>query len=196
MEITIGEGGVDWPAWVQAVGSIMAILVSTLLAIWVPVWVRRVEDRSKADVAQRQLIQAIDLLAEHIYGLRTYVQDPRGDLQGPVIRSVIETGFGQCRRMIEGVPTTMLGYAAYSVANAALQRIGLLQLILLAEKGTRLMLSENLRLDATLAELNAWRAGLRKMEPVWRGGSWQLLGSDHLEHEFRRRGSAAFAVGE
>ena len=46
----VGEG-IDWPAWVQAVGSIVAILFSTGLAILVPAWQRDVATRDARGAA-------------------------------------------------------------------------------------------------------------------------------------------------
>lgn len=40
----VGEG-IDWPAWVQAIGSVLAIIASALIAIWV----QRMNERAHYD---------------------------------------------------------------------------------------------------------------------------------------------------
>ncbi len=58
---TIGAGG-DLPAWVQAIGSIMAIIAAAGAAIGVPIWERHLDrqraNRSRLKVATREFANA------------------------------------------------------------------------------------------------------------------------------------------
>jgi hypothetical protein len=51
------EHGVDWPAWVQAVGSVVAIIVSVWLAVWL-------QNRDRAQRRADELDQQVAALTE------------------------------------------------------------------------------------------------------------------------------------
>lgn len=58
--ILVERSGVDWPAWVQAIGSVVAIGVSIWLGIWLP---GRDRKRHQADELRNQVI-AVSAIAK------------------------------------------------------------------------------------------------------------------------------------
>ena len=58
--VQIVGGGIDWPAWVQAVGSVVAIVVSVFLGVWL-----QDRERRKKDVAElRNQVVALTAIGE------------------------------------------------------------------------------------------------------------------------------------
>lgn len=61
MDIVISDGGVDWPAWVQAVGSIIAILIAAGVALFQH-WSAHDVAKASARTRMARLAQLCDLV--------------------------------------------------------------------------------------------------------------------------------------
>lgn len=54
------DGGLDWPAWIQALGSVVGIG----LAIWIPIHTRNLQQRDEAERALRAIERALQQMVD------------------------------------------------------------------------------------------------------------------------------------
>lgn len=118
LEITIGDGGIDWPAWVQAVGSIVAILVSVAIAVWVPIHARSAEGKDAADRALLSLVAASRLEIAAWRGLDIILSRKKFR---PYTAAFVRAQITQVRSLLAAAPIHCLG----SAANAAVNHLSL-----------------------------------------------------------------------
>ncbi|WP_430422081.1 hypothetical protein [Phenylobacterium sp.] len=77
MEIVISDGGIDWPAWVQAVGSVVAILFAAGIALfqhWSAHDVHKASARTRID----RIAQLCDLIVVEATIIKKEATDDAG----------------------------------------------------------------------------------------------------------------------
>lgn len=90
MEITITTGGMDWPAWIQAFGSLIAIAVTA--AQWgISTSGRRREQDQRARATQVLMIGVYDGLVMQIKSLRLHFKDGGPDAASAYAKAIIES---------------------------------------------------------------------------------------------------------
>jgi hypothetical protein len=98
MHVVIDDGGIDWPAWGQAVGSVVAILVSAVFAIAGPLYMRRIEKREEAAGAARR-VESVGL---RLSALLTTLRDHEVAAAGPALASVVRVQTSKMSAMLTG----------------------------------------------------------------------------------------------
>jgi len=101
------EGGeIDWPAWVQAIGSIIAILFSTALAICVPLHIRRLDQRDEAGRALRT-VESVGLLEVSL--VKTLTNREAVGAGGTPLAKLVSTQAAQISARLGAVAVDNLG---------------------------------------------------------------------------------------
>lgn len=98
MSLAIGPTSLDWPAWVQAVGSVMAIAISVGIALWLP----QIERRRQIRQARATLL----LLAEELGASLRNVAD--SDLRDRWMFEVLPGRFEILRQKLADLDLSLL----------------------------------------------------------------------------------------
>lgn len=98
MSLAIGPTSLDWPAWVQAVGSATAIAISVGVALWLP----RLERRRQIQQTRATLL----LLAEELGASLRNVADP--DLRDRWMFEILPGRFAILRQKLADLDLALL----------------------------------------------------------------------------------------
>lgn len=112
IKIVLDAGGSDLPAWIQAIGSIAAILASGAFAVWVPLHLRRLEARDVVMRDQRHCVLATAHMLSVAKRLSQRAEAVKR-LRGPSER-LLRGEVAESRRLLESVGTERLSPEAIS----------------------------------------------------------------------------------
>lgn len=113
--IDLSDGGIDWPAWVQAVGSVVAIIASSGLALWVPTHIHHKSEKNVVQRAINALIVGIGLTDAAVRGLITVLEV--NQFSDHTVRTI--DGFiKSARRALSLVPDSMHLGSAYTCVGS------------------------------------------------------------------------------
>lgn len=171
MEISISTG-VDWPAWVQAVGSILVILVSAGFAIWVPLHLRRLEARDTASRALTNCIAAGRQIDGAWASLHQILAE--GQFHGGT-RLILGVNIEGVRALLAQAPRSFLGDEALLAVNVfQMQCSGLESAVSALERDATPERIAQIPFDGVSAQISEKIEELLSMGAIQTRGYWHV----------------------
>jgi hypothetical protein len=166
----------DRAAWVQAYGSVLAIVASATLAIWVPIHMRALAERDLVQRALNAMIVACGATKGTWLSLAHSAQNGEiHDHTGRVFGAHIELARGALNAVSLGV---LLGasYEAYGAIAIKLRMVEYLLEYLVGKDGSKSDVQAQFR--SSIADLEKVSAQLAAMAPRKIAGHWMIYSRD------------------
>lgn len=168
---------IDWEstaAWAQAFGAIFAILISTAVAIYVPLRMRDIEERGSVQRAINNLIISIGLTRATWIGLKQIIDGSGFAEHTP---RVIGGEVHAARGSLAEVPRNMCLGSAFSAVSQVQAKLLLLEEMcaaMLSAGGQWRTTADSIDFNGIAAELSEVSADLAYANPRKIGGHWMI----------------------
>lgn len=165
--------------WAQAVGAVLAILFSSLFAVFAPLYLRDVEGRTTADRAIKNMILSCDLILDLSEMLRATHERGAAAAGTSVL---VGTQVASIRGLLGEAPRSALGPTAILVTHALYANLFVIESAFAAlEQGDRLASQIHISHEELRTDTAARREQAEGLRPMKYSGIW------HADAERRRR---------